>query len=63
MPKIAGPWNHHDWDSREYVSDWAKRQDKRETDRQELFRLIAKTLPYDNDAAIHILDLGAGYGG
>lgn len=53
MPKIADAWNHHDWDSREYVSDWAKGQDKTESDRRKLFHLIAKSLPYDKDAAIH----------
>jgi ubiquinone/menaquinone biosynthesis C-methylase UbiE len=62
MPKIPDPWDHHDWDSRDYVSQWADRQDERERDRQDPFRLIAKTLPYDQEAPISILDLGAGYG-
>jgi cyclopropane fatty-acyl-phospholipid synthase-like methyltransferase len=62
MPKIVDPLDHHDWSSPEYVSDWAKRQDTREADRQEVFRLMAKTLPYEKDAAIRILDIGAGYG-
>jgi len=62
MPKIPDPWDHHDWDSREYVSRWAERQDERETERQEVFRLIAEILPYDREAPINILDLGAGYG-
>jgi hypothetical protein len=44
MPKIAGPWNHYDWDSREYVSDWAKRQDKRETDRAGAISLNCENL-------------------
>lgn len=62
MPKIPDPWDHHDWDSREYVSRWADGQDDREADRQAPFRLMAKTLPYDQEAPINILDLGAGYG-
>ena len=62
MPKLTDPWNHHDWSSREYVSQWATDQDQREVDRQKIFRLIAKTLPYDQQAAITILDIGAGYG-
>ncbi len=62
MPKLSDPWNHHDWSSRDYVSQWAEGQDQREVDRQEIFRLIAKTLPYDQKASITILDLGAGYG-
>lgn len=62
MPKIADPWGHHDWDSRDYVTRWAERQDEREANREELFRLIAKILPYDLEAGIRILDVGAGYG-
>ncbi len=62
MPKISDPWDHHDWSSRNYVSQWAERQDEREADRQEHFRLMTKTLPYKEKAPIKILDLGAGYG-
>lgn len=62
MPRISDPWDHHDWDSKKYVADWAARQDERETERREVFELIACTLPYEPDAAVHILDLGAGYG-
>ena len=62
MPKLSDPWNHHDWSSRQYVSEWAERQDQREVDRQEIFQSMAKVLPYDPQAPIKILDLGAGYG-
>lgn len=62
MPKIIDPFDHHDWSSREYVSQWAERQDTREAEREAVFRLMAKTLPYDQDAPIRILDIGAGYG-
>jgi cyclopropane fatty-acyl-phospholipid synthase-like methyltransferase len=62
MAKIADPWDHHDWDSKDYVLEWAARQDEREAERREVFKLIARTLPYARDAAITILDLGAGYG-
>jgi ubiquinone/menaquinone biosynthesis C-methylase UbiE len=62
MPKIIDPLDHHDWSSQEYVSRWAERQDTREADRQEVFRLIARTIPYEKDASIRILDVGAGYG-
>ena len=47
MPKLSDPWNRHDWSSRDYVSQWAEGQDQREVDRQKIFRLMAKTLPYD----------------
>lgn len=62
MAKLSDPWDHHDWSSREYVSDWAERQNEREVDRQEIFRLIARTLSLDSNAVMTILDLGSGYG-
>jgi cyclopropane fatty-acyl-phospholipid synthase-like methyltransferase len=62
MRKIVDPLDHHDWSSKEYVSRWAQRQDTREAEREAVFRLMAKTLPYDQDEPIRILDIGAGYG-
>jgi ubiquinone/menaquinone biosynthesis C-methylase UbiE len=62
MAKLVDPWDHHDWSSQEYVNQWAERQDEREADREEIFRLIARTLSNDSRAALTILDLGAGYG-
>jgi SAM-dependent methyltransferase len=54
--------NPHDWDSPEYVSNWAKGQDEKENQREQAFGLLADTIPYENTQAIKILDLGAGYG-
>lgn len=54
--------DHHDWDSREYVSNWAKGQDPKEKTRQEPFRVLADTIPFNKELPIRILDLGAGYG-
>lgn len=62
MAKLIDPWDHHDWSSQKYVAQWAERQDEREVDRQEIFRLIAMSLPFEQKAAARILDLGAGYG-
>ena len=62
MAKLVDPWDHHDWSSKEYVSDWAERQDEREVEREKIFGAIAKLLSSDRQAAIKILDLGAGYG-
>ena len=62
MAKITDPLGHHDWESSDYVSRWAEGQDEREVDRQEPFRVLAETIPYDQMAPIKILDLGAGYG-
>jgi SAM-dependent methyltransferase len=63
MAKMVDPLGHHDWESSDYVSSWAKRQESREAGRQEAFRMLARTIPYERKAAIKILDLGAGYGG
>jgi SAM-dependent methyltransferase len=54
--------DHHDWDSPKYVSDWAKGQDQKEKARQQPFRVLADTIPYDGSLSIRILDVGAGYG-
>jgi ubiquinone/menaquinone biosynthesis C-methylase UbiE len=54
--------DHHQWDSREYVSKWAAGQDPKEKDREEAFRLLADTIPYEKNLPIRILDVGAGYG-
>ena len=54
--------DHHDWDSPKYVSDWAAGQDEKEKARQEPFRVLAQTIPYDKQLPIRILDVGAGYG-
>ena len=62
MVKIVDPWDHHDWSSQQYVNQWAQGQDKREVEREEIFRLIARTLSEDPQAHLKILDLGAGYG-
>lgn len=62
-----GEHDHHDhdphnWASPDYVANWAKGQDPKESNRQEAFSLLADTIPYDKQQAITILDLGAGYG-
>jgi len=62
MAKLIDPWDHHDWSSGKYVAHWAKSQDQREVERREIFQLIAESLPFDQQAAARILDLGAGYG-
>src|SRR5438128_12024290 len=54
--------DNHDWASPDYVAKWAEGQDPKEKDRQEAFRVMAKTIPYDKELPIKILDVGAGYG-
>ena len=62
MAKLVDPWNHHDWSSKRYVSEWAEGQDERESDRKKVFSTIARILSNDPQAVLKILDLGAGYG-
>ena len=62
MGKISDPHGLHDWSSKEYVHDWAIRQDRYEDERQPQFQMIADAIPFTREAAIQILDLGAGYG-
>ena len=62
MEKIIDPHGHHDWSSKQYVNDWAKRQDRYEAGRRPQFQMIADAIPFARDAAIQILDVGAGYG-
>jgi ubiquinone/menaquinone biosynthesis C-methylase UbiE len=62
MAKLIDPWDHHDWSSQKYVSHWAERQDEREAEREKVFRTMAKIVSKDPQAAVDILDLGAGYG-
>lgn len=62
MAKLSDPWEHHDWSSKKYVFQWAERQDEREVEREKIFRSLAEIVSKDRDAAMNILDLGAGYG-
>lgn len=62
MAGIHDPSGHHDWNSRGYVRNWAERQDRREEERLSQFQLLTTLLPFEKDAPIRFLDLGAGYG-
>jgi ubiquinone/menaquinone biosynthesis C-methylase UbiE len=62
-----GDHDHHDhephnWNSADYVSQWAQGQDPKEIKRQEAFNVMAETIPYHKSQPLKILDLGAGYG-
>ncbi len=52
----------HDWHSKAYVEEWARRQDRIESDREEQFQRVADLLPFDKKAAFTFLDIGSGYG-
>lgn len=62
MARISDPHGLHDWSSKEYVRDWATRQDRYEDERRPQFQMIADAIPFTRDAAMQILDVGAGYG-
>jgi ubiquinone/menaquinone biosynthesis C-methylase UbiE len=62
MAKLVDPWDHHDWSSKKYISDWAERQDERESEREKIFGSMAAILSKDRHVALEFLDLGAGYG-
>src|SRR5438128_10547404 len=62
MAKISDPHGLHDWSSKEYVRNWATRQDRYDDERRPQFQMIADAIPFTRDAAIQILDMGAGYG-
>ncbi len=52
----------HHWKDPERVRDFAERMDPRAEDRAEQFRLVARIIGAPKDAALRILDVGAGYG-
>src|SRR2546425_7583843 len=54
--------DHHDWASETYVDEWVRRQQAEDPSRAERFQLICDLFPFPNDAAVTILDIGAGYG-
>ena len=54
--------HEHDWQSQEYVDYWIGRDVTRDDERREHLLRMAALLPYEPDAAIRVLDVGAGYG-
>lgn len=62
MAQITDPLRQHDWNSPEYVEDWAQRQRRNETLRTRQFALMAELVPFDGEAAFRFMDVGCGYG-
>ncbi len=52
----------HDWHSSEYVNDWIGRDVQRDDDRRPLLQQMLERTGLANDAEVHVLDVGAGYG-
>ncbi len=62
MAQITDPLRQHDWNSQEYVEDWAQRQRRNETLRARQFALLAGKVPFESEAAFRFMDVGCGYG-
>jgi tRNA (cmo5U34)-methyltransferase len=54
--------DHHDWKSAEYAEIWVADATARDPEREAQLALMASLIPQPHDAAIRVLDLGAGYG-
>lgn len=62
MAELIDPLRHHDWNSEEYVEDWARRQRVNETLRNRQFTLLAGLVPMEREDPFRFLDVGCGYG-
>lgn len=62
MAELIDPLRHHDWNSEEYVEDWARRQRVNETLRNRQFTLLAGLVPMGREDPFRFLDVGCGYG-
>jgi len=56
------PSMHHDWHSEQYVTDWIAHDTTRDAERRPRLQGMLEMAPFPRDAAIDVLDIGAGYG-
>src|SRR5215469_8820198 len=52
----------HDWHSTDYVAEWIKRDAARDPERRPLLQRMLSSAPFPREAAIDVLDVGAGFG-
>jgi ubiquinone/menaquinone biosynthesis C-methylase UbiE len=52
----------HDWHSQSYVDHWIQRDGHRAAERKPILEALIAAIPYRRDAAIDVLDVGAGGG-
>ncbi|HLZ68883.1 MAG TPA: class I SAM-dependent methyltransferase [Dehalococcoidia bacterium] len=52
----------HHWREPARVQEYVERMDRRAAERQEPLTLLTRLLPFPADAALRVLDVGAGYG-
>ena len=53
---------HHEWHSKEYVDHWIDHDVTRDDERRPVLRDMMQHAPFLADAAVEVLDIGAGYG-
>jgi len=58
----SDPHGRHDWHSPQYVEDWIASAARRDDERRIILRRVVSLIPREADAAIRVLDVGAGYG-
>jgi tRNA (cmo5U34)-methyltransferase len=58
----SDPHGHHDWHSQQYVEEWIASATARDPERRSILRRVVSLIPCEADAAIRVLDVGAGYG-
>ena len=58
----SDPHGRHDWHSPQYVEDWIASSAGRDDERRIILRRVVSLIPREADAAIRVLDVGAGYG-
>jgi trans-aconitate methyltransferase len=56
------PGEHHDWHADTYVDEWIARDSTRDKQRRPLLQRMLALAPFPPDAALRVLDVGAGYG-
>ncbi|HEY3916734.1 MAG TPA: class I SAM-dependent methyltransferase [Stellaceae bacterium] len=64
MPAKARPFHvhEHDWHSQAYVAHWIGEDITRDAERRPILRKMLSVAPFEKNAAIRALDVGAGYG-
>ena len=53
---------HHDWHSQEYVDHWINHDLTRDDERRPILSDMMQHAPFPADAAVEVIDIGAGYG-
>jgi ubiquinone/menaquinone biosynthesis C-methylase UbiE len=62
IPKAVPSHRQHDWHSDAYVDDWIRHDVERNDERRPRLERMIALAPFPHDAAISVLDVGAGYG-